>query len=147
MLADYILKVILFSLLLIISICDIKTHHIPPKLTVLLLGICLVYRFEIGGEIIKSLISSIAICAVLLVLFYLSYGRWIGGGDVKLISSTSICLEFDGEMRALLYAIILVWLYYFFIDRSNTEKICIPLAPFISLGMFLEIFFAQCGIY
>ena len=75
---------------MILTIYDLKWHTLPDKIIVLaaiqLIIVSLVSRDP--SHLASGIIAAILITGAFYVLFKLSDGRWIGGGDVKL----AICL-------------------------------------------------------
>lgn len=88
----------LFSLILMVALCvyDFKWMLLPNKmvavLTVSSFGFA-VSRAIAGNNvmlIISSLVASVVFFGIFYVLFIVSGGRWIGGGDVKLAISLGL---------------------------------------------------------
>lgn len=85
------------SVLIIISVIDYRTFLIPGPLnkTLLLLGFIgvIIKYFGYGrstGLVIDHIIGFFAVSLFLLIIFYATKGRGIGGGDVKLMASAGL---------------------------------------------------------
>ena len=65
----------------------------------------------------------------------------IGGGDVKLVAVSGLYLGFPGIMYATLYGFGLAALISLVLIKLNklNKKDYIPLGPFISLGIIIQI--------
>lgn len=77
--------IVLFSLLVLIASYDARYLVIPDWAVALLLG------WVVSGQLIfqrgtigMSVIAGLALASFFLLLFSISRGRWLGGGDVKL---------------------------------------------------------------
>ncbi|OOO00090.1 MAG: hypothetical protein ATN35_09200 [Epulopiscium sp. Nele67-Bin004] len=89
---EALLVALLASTLLLISIIDIKIQQIPPQcvLIILVLGICkTILNFS---NLYEHLLGLVCISGILLIIFKISGGSQIGGGDVKLMASAGLFL-------------------------------------------------------
>ncbi len=89
---DFVLGAFLVSSLLVISVIDAKTRLIPPQITIFI-GILGIIRTIINYQTYQEhLIGFVSIAGVLLVLFIISKGTAIGGGDIKLMAGAGLYL-------------------------------------------------------
>jgi prepilin signal peptidase PulO-like enzyme (type II secretory pathway) len=134
------------SALIIIFIYDIKHYEIPDKVLFPAIGITLLfqivnYKFLILNYLLAVLVSA----GFFFVIFWVSKGRWMGFGDVKLAVLMGLLLGWPDILTALflaffLGAIIGVILILF---KKKGLKSEMPFGPFLVLGIFLAQFFGS----
>ncbi len=144
---------LVFILFYVYAICcssveDILTMRIPDifSLTVFLSG----FFFHLTETHIKLLlthiIAAIIIFIILTVVSVLSKGG-IGGGDIKIISASSVLIGFSQTLSAFCIAsilsaimcIALVLVQKFCLKRKKTLR-SLPFGPFYAIGLLIQIF-------
>ena len=135
----------LISLLVIISISDIKTMLIPNKVLVFFLIVFSITRFISPLDPWwDSLIGAAVGFGILLVIAIISKGG-MGGGDIKLFGVLGLALGLSGTLLTLFLAS--------FIGAAAgivgllTKKVKkgqpVPFGPFIAMGALLSFFFHE----
>lgn len=130
-------------LLFFISYYDIKFNKIK---NLSLIPIFILYLFSIFFnktnyfEILKSICLSI--CIILFFLFLkLITNKFLGTGDIKLISLLSMFLYTKDILYFVLFAFIFAFISYLFLKHFLINKSYLPLAPYICISFI--IFFAK----
>lgn len=129
---------VLFFLLLLISIFDIRTKTIPNRY----LAVCLVFGLFTAllnsGACITVIASALAIGAVLALISCISKGG-IGMGDAKLLACISLYLGLGSTLAALTAATIASGIYglMLIMVRKADRKKQIAFAPFALIGTFI----------
>ena len=98
MVVSVVLIAAFFGLLLIAAVKDIRTMTIPNGISIALAALYPLYVFTTGSGWANGLIAGGIVFAVGTVFFALN---WLGGGDVKLLSATSLWAGTDLLMPAL----------------------------------------------
>ena len=131
------IKAIISSILIAISVIDIKTKKIPNFLILIFM---LVWIVIASLKLIDTSTSvyGFAVGGLLLYITALATNDDIGGGDVKLVAVSGLYLGFPGIMYATLYGFGVVALISLVLIKLN-KKDYIPLGPFISLGIIIQI--------
>lgn len=88
---NYVFWLISLTILIALAIYDIKYLTLPNRLVYILLGVsvihiigsCIFFHEDLN-QIIGSIFGFVIGGGVFYILFQLSSGKWIGGGDVKL---------------------------------------------------------------
>ena len=134
------IKAIISSLLIAISVIDIKTKKIPNFLILIFM---LVWIVIASLKLIDTSTSvyGFAVGGLLLYITALATNDDIGGGDVKLVAVSGLYLGFPGIMYATLYGFGVVALISLVLIKLNklNKKDYIPLGPFISLGIIIQL--------
>ena len=155
---------ILVSLLLVISFCDIEAYLIPDRFIVAgILVRCayIIYAWRMLGADIKSmtitsLIGGFSIALPILVLSIIMdriLGKdSMGGGDIKLLFMTGLYLPWYINLLGILLACVCGIIIGLFIRKRNEEGM-IPFGPFIAAGVWIcllcgqEIIDAYLGLF
>lgn len=156
---------ILLSLLVVIVVYDLKHKIIPDNhtyafilLAVLSPAVVGFYRWPaevIGHQILWNLAGGLIIFLFFFCLWYFSGGRWMGFGDAKLGFGLGALLGLLGAVNAVVLAFwlgALVGLTLIALNKMKMKKIKawrhhfslkseIPFAPFLVLGLLLNLFF------
>lgn len=131
------IKAIISSILIAISVIDIKTKKIPNFLILIYM---LVWIVIASLKLIDTSTSvyGFAVGGLLLYITALATNDDIDGGDVKLVAVSGLYLGFPGIMYATLYGFGVVALISLVLIKLN-KKDYIPLGPFISLGIIIQL--------
>jgi prepilin signal peptidase PulO-like enzyme (type II secretory pathway) len=143
----------LFSLLIVISVYDIRHKVIPDKLVYVFaffsfVSIFIAYTNTGPVFVTPTLYDVIAgpLFAVPFALIWLvSRGRWMGLGDAKLVLGIGWMLGISSGLAAVILSFwigsVVSLLMMLFIGRKMTMKTEIPFAPFLILGTLIAFLF------
>ena len=152
--AEQAAMIISFLLVFLAAVQDKRNREVSNWFPVLLLSVFLISRaaLVIAGKdnltdsVLIPLALAIAALIVLLAITVALEGlkgkEMFGGGDIKIIASTTPILGIEGLLFSLLVAFSAV-LLYFFIQKNRSNMISdttFPFVPFFALG------FAACTI-
>lgn len=145
-----VLQLFIASLLIVISVYDIK-HKIIPNIWVYIFIFASVVGLFIGGEVwfhapnLSAMIAGPLLALPFALIGFLSKQTWMGLGDAKLMLGIGWILGISQGVNAVILsfwiaAIIAVsWLYIKYGKfKSGVE---IPFGPFLIIGMYLVLFF------
>jgi leader peptidase (prepilin peptidase) / N-methyltransferase len=154
---------IVLSILVVIVVYDIRHYIIPDGLTIALLGLVLAWsllQWQQGytptTSIIFTLVEAVAASGFLFSLWFISKGRWIGFGDVKLVFPLALLVG-TGQVFSMVVlsfwigAVISVALVSVaklqrgklslrFLPSNLTIKSVVPFAPFLIAGCLVVLF-------
>jgi len=146
----YILQYLLLIIFgYIATVSDIKSKEIKNSLIIAMFAgwiVTIVPRLFINIEGTLTLLTrsllGFAIGGGLFLLVYIISRKGLGGGDVKFMAIAGLYLGLDGIIPTLLYGSVLAALVGWFLvllKRIN-RKDSIPLAPFLFIGILINIF-------
>jgi len=148
--AESVIYCMAISALLALSIIDFRTYIIPIGFNVFILAlgvIRLAYRLIIEGDSIKSIVPYIigmfAVSVPLGILWFLSKGKAIGGGDVKLMGAAGLLVGWKLIIAALILGCILGSIIH--ITRMKISKAgrVLAMGPYLAAGITIVILFGE----
>lgn len=127
------------TLLILISVCDIRKRRIPDEL--ILIGVLLRLRSAFipslsgAAEVcLNAFLFTVPLLLVVLSAEWLLQRQLLGGGDLKLIFLLSMDLSYEKNLYALLLALLLAGIACIFVKKYRQG---LPFAPFLSAGWSL----------
>ena len=144
--------------LVAIFVYDLKHQIIPNEIIYPLLVSGLIYilvnalflpRFgTLAGNLpylYDHLLSGLVAGGFFYALAAVSGGKWMGGGDIKLVAFMGLVLGWQGTVTALYTAFILGAIFGLaaLLSRKKAISSRIPFAPFLVIGTFIGFFFGE----
>jgi len=132
--------------LIVIFVYDFKYYLIPDKVIYLAILIVFIYRlFGTSKPFLNPLFSGFGAAAFFFLLWFISRGRWMGFGDVKLGFLMGFFLSFPNILVALFFAFIIGAIIGIglIIAGKKTLKSQVPFGPFLILGTFIALFWGD----
>ena len=133
------LSCLLVSALLVLSVIDARTGEIPPGISAFLLVLGVAATIFDLPALIAHLIGLAAVSLPLYLIWLITRGRGIGGGDIKLMA---VCGLFLGWKLAILgfflgcFAAALLHLTLMAFKKAGRA---LPFGPYLSIGLFLAL--------
>lgn len=137
---DTILLCLASSLLVAISVIDFRTMIIPPGLNYAIgvLGIIrMVADYKNFGNYLTGFVS---VSAFLLILYLISNGRWIGGGDIKLMSATGLLIGWKLNILAFFLGCIYGSVIHLIRMKISNKGHVLALGPYLAAGVMTALF-------
>lgn len=139
---ESLLYCLLFSALLTLSVIDFRTYEIPIGINIFIGALGLVRVITDYHNWSYYVIGCVSVSLFLLLLYFVSKGRAIGGGDVKLMAAAGLLLGWQEVILAFCIGCIFGSIIH--ITRmkiSKAEKV-LAMGPYLSLGIIVS---AICG--
>ena len=145
-LRNYVFLCCLFCL----SLVDLECFEIPDGCHILCIAawiLTMPFTFvsisDTATYVVSALVYGGGILAISIILDRALGRESLGGGDVKLLTVTSLYLGPVGNLFALIIACLLGLLFYFFRSRSGKEGQAFPFGPSISAGAGMMLLFGE----
>ena len=134
---------LLSSALLALSVIDFRTYEIPVGFQYFIgaLGVIRVI-FDISNWQ-EYVIGFFAVSVVLAVLYYVSKGTAIGGGDVKLMAVCGLLLGWKLIILAFLIGCILGSIIHLLRMKISGEDHVLAMGPYLSAGVMIAVLWGQ----
>lgn len=151
---------IISCFLIIIFVYDLKHYIIPDKIIYPAIAVAFLYQlfrslefenwnlfgiWNLEFGILRPILSAILASGFFLIIVFLSRGRWMGVGDIKLAFLMGLVLGFPNILVALFSAFLLGAIIGIglIISGKKTLKSEVPFGPFLVTGTFIALFWGQ----
>jgi len=131
---------IIFSILIIISVYDIRHKIIPNRLVLFFIILSFISLFLNGRSELIDVLSGFIFATPFALIWLFSKGRMMGLGDAKLILGIGFLLGFSQGLVSLIISFwfgAIVGIGLILLNRTFTIKSEIPFGPFLILGAFI----------
>ena len=132
------------SVLIIIFIYDLKHYLIPDKILFPAIIISLFYQFFFSEHFLNHFFAGLVASGFFFVIFFISGGKWMGFGDVKLAILMGLFLGLRPVLTALFIAFFIgaIISVVLMVLHKKGLKSEVPFGPFLIAGTFIALFFA-----
>lgn len=145
------LKSVLFclmaSVLLVISVIDERTYEIPISCNVvlLMLGIaaCVLDVMQNVALLTGHLLGLVSVSMALYLLYRISGGRAIGGGDVKLMAAAGLIVGVRDIVLAFFLGCILGSVIHLARMKISGAERMLAMGPYLSAGILIAALFGE----
>lgn len=132
-----ILYCLMTSAFLVISIVDENTFEIPLPCNLFIGGIGIIMCVYDFNHIVDYLIGFIAVSGVLYLLYLLSGGALIGGGDVKLMAAAGLLLGWKKTTLAFFVACILGAVIHSIRMKVSKKEHMLAMGPYLCAALWI----------
>lgn len=134
------------SALLVLSIIDWRTYEIPFGINVFLFVLGIAMTILDRGNLVEHLIGMICVSGLLGILYLLTGGRAIGGGDIKLMFTCGLILGWKLILLAFFLGCIIGSVVH--IIRMSVKKAgrMLAMGPYLSAGILLAALWGNAWI-
>jgi leader peptidase (prepilin peptidase)/N-methyltransferase len=136
---DTVLICLAASALIAISVIDYRTMAIPAGLnyTICILGII---RMAVDYKnFAHYLLGFVSVALFLFILYTISKGRWIGGGDIKLMAATGLLVGWKLNILAFFLGCIYGSVIHIIRMRVSHKGHVLALGPYLAGGVMTAI--------
>ncbi len=132
---DSLLYCLLFSALLALSVIDFRTYEIPVGINYFILGLGILRVISDLSDWKDYLIGFLAVSVFLYLIYFVSGGRAMGGGDVKLMAVCGLLLGWKKIILAFFLGCILASVIHILRMKLSEEDHVLALGPYLALGV------------
>lgn len=125
------------SALLVISVIDFRTFEIPLGLTIFIGVMGIVCAAMDYKHISLYIIGMCSVGLFLEILFILSNGNWIGGGDATLMMAAGLVVGWKKIIVAFFLACILGAVIHSIRMKLSDEDHVLALGPYLAMGIYI----------
>jgi leader peptidase (prepilin peptidase)/N-methyltransferase len=140
---DTVLLCLAISVLLTLSVIDFRTYEIPVALN-WWLGLLAAGRLLMHlDNWLPYVIGTFVVSGLLLLLFLLTSGRGIGGGDIKLMAAAGLLLGWKLVLLALFFGCFYGSVLHIVRMRITKEGHVLAFGPYLSMGIVTTLWFGE----
>ena len=136
---DSLLYCLLFSTLLALSVIDFRTYEIPEGFNYFILALGLIHTLMNLDNWLEYVIGLVTVSGVLAIIYYVSGGTAIGGGDVKLMAATGLLLGWKINLFAFVTGCILGSVIHIIRMKVSKEDHVLAMGPYLALGTAIAV--------
>lgn len=140
-------ELVIFSItvpiLIVLARVDWVTYTIPPVLNVLILTAGLIRLGLDYRHWSLYVIGFFAVSVILWLLYQISGGRWIGGGDVKLMAAAGLLMGWQRILVSFVLGCVLGSIIHLLLMYLFKKEHGLAFGPYLSLGIFCSMIFGQ----
>jgi leader peptidase (prepilin peptidase)/N-methyltransferase len=137
----------LVSALLVLSVIDLRTYEIPLGINIFILVLGLIHLAMDYTNWLSYVIGFLAVSFPLYLLFVLSRGRAIGGGDVKLMAAAGLLLGWERILLAFVLGCIIGSVIHIIRMKLTDAEHMLAMGPYLSLGILLAVLWGDTWIH
>lgn len=131
------------SALIVLSVVDYKIYEIPSNLN-LLLGFLGVVRLVMDiSNIWTYLLGFGSVSFLLLLIYYFTKGKGIGGGDIKLMAAAGLLIGFPKIVLAFILGCILGSILHILRMKIRNEGSVLAFGPYLSAGIVIAMLYGE----
>ena len=125
------------SALLVLSVIDWRTYEIPFGINVFLFVLGIAGTVLDSGNWIEHLIGAVCVSGILGILYLLSNGSAIGGGDIKLMFACGLILGWKLILLAFVLGCIVGSVVHVIRIRVQGAGRVLAMGPYLSVGILV----------
>lgn len=125
------------SALLTLSLIDWRIYEIPLGINIFLAVLGVAAAILDRDHFIQHLIGAVCVSGFLAILYFLSGGRAIGGGDIKLMAACGLILGWQKIILSFLIGCIAGSLIHVIRMKVSKEGHVLAMGPYLSIGIIL----------
>jgi leader peptidase (prepilin peptidase)/N-methyltransferase len=130
----------LFSALIALSVIDFRTYEIPVGFNVFILLLGIIRVVTDLNNWSEYVIGLVAVSVPLLLIFYATKGRGIGGGDVKLMGAVGLLIGWKLVVLAFFLGCLLGSVIHIARMKISGESHVLAMGPYLSAGIAIAVF-------
>ena len=133
------------SFLVIIFVYDLKHYLILDKVTIPAMFFAFLASLYLGISFTSLILGAVVGACFFALQFFLSKGKWVGDGDIRLGALMGLMLGFKLVLVALFLSYILGATIGLILIFSNRKKMSsqVPFGPFLVAGTFIALLYGQ----
>lgn len=125
------------SALIVLTVIDWRTYEIPISINIFILVLgCLKVVLDFNN-FLDYLIGFFIVSGFLLILYMITKGRAIGGGDIKLMAAAGLLLGWQLIVLAFFIGCILGSMLHLIRMKVQGAERMLAMGPYLSVGLFI----------
>ncbi len=141
--AESVIYCLFSSALLTLSIIDYRTLEIPLPINIFILVTGVAATVVDYKNFLEHIIGFFAVSVFLLICLFITRGRGIGGGDIKLMAVAGLVVGYKAAIFALIVGCIVGAIIQCIIIAVTKVKDKFAFGPYLSLGLYLSLLFSD----
>ena len=144
--AESLLYCFLVSALIVLSVIDFRTYEIPFGINLFILALGLIHLALDYKNWSLYVIGFFAVSVFLEIIIWISEGKAIGGGDMKLMAAAGLLLGWKLIVLSFVLGCIYGSVIHSLRMRTSKESHVLAMGPYLSMGIMTAALFGNAWI-
>lgn len=140
---DSLLYCLLFSALIVLSVIDFRTYEIPVGINIFILTLGLIRIVTNLSHWLSYGIGLLSVSIPLLLIYLVTKGRGIGGGDVKLMAAAGLLIGWKLNVLGFLLGCILGSVIHVCRMKLSGEGRTLAMGPYLAMGIAISVMWGE----
>lgn len=140
---DSLLYCLLFSALIVLSVIDFRTYEIPVGINIFILTLGLIRIVTDLPHWLSYGIGLLSVSIPLLLIYLVTKGRGIGGGDVKLMAAAGLLIGWKLNVLGFLLGCILGSIIHVCRMKLSGEGRTLAMGPYLAMGIAISVMWGE----
>lgn len=141
--ADAVIYCLFTSALLALSVIDFRTYEIPLGFNIFICVLGVFHLFLHRSQWKEYLIGFVLVSGIFEIIFLLSKGRAIGGGDVKLMAAAGLLIGWRMAYLAMVLGCVIGSVIHLIRMKVTKEGHVLAMGPYLAIGIFLSVMWGE----
>lgn len=135
---DALLYALLASALIVLSVIDFRTYEIPPGINLFILALGLIRIVTDYAAWLDYVVGFFAVSMFLYIIYWVTKGRGIGGGDIKLMAVCGLILGWKQNLLAFVLGCIIGSVIHIIRMKVSGQGHVLAFGPYLSIGVMIS---------
>ena len=140
---ESILFCICASVLIVISVIDWRTYEIPFGCNIVIGILGIVRVFLNLAHWYDYVIGFFAVSGLFLIIYWITKGRGIGGGDIKLMAAAGLLLGWQNILLSLMIGSIAGSVIHLALMKIQGKDRVLAFGPYLAFGIFISMLYGN----
>lgn len=131
------------SALLVLSIIDARTYEIPFGINVFVAALGVVRLVMNYNHLISHIIGFFLVSGIFLIIYLLTKGAGIGGGDIKLMAAAGLLLGWKYILLAMIAGCFYGSVIHILRMKLSGAEHVLAMGPYLSMGLVTAVWFGE----
>lgn len=132
-----------FSALLSLSIIDFRTFEIPIGFNIFIASVGVINLILDKENFLDYIIGAVSVSGFLLIIYIITKGGGIGGGDVKLMAAAGFLLGWQNIVLSLCIGCVAGAIIHLIRMKFFKAGRVLAMGPYLSIGIFISALFGK----
>lgn len=137
---EALLYALLISALIVLSVIDFRTFEIPVGINVFILALGLIRMITNYADWLNYAIGFFLVSGFLYLVYVITKGRGIGGGDIKLMAVCGLLLGWKLILLSFVSGCIIGSVIHLLRMKISGQGHVLAFGPYLSIGVILSVF-------
>ena len=140
---ESILFCICASVLIVISVIDWRTYEIPFGCNIIIGILGIVRVFLHLAHWYDYVIGFFVVSGLFLIIYWITKGRGIGGGDIKLMAAAGLLLGWQNILLSLMIGSIAGSVIHLALTKIQGKDRVLAFGPYLAFGIFISMLYGN----